>query len=231
MKEGINKKKYLFVFVVAAALMAVTKVSHSVDVGVHGEVWEIAEKDPVIAIQAAYAEKEDLIKAQVEAMRDLKGYSPEIKPVKLQKAKDKKSYLVNTTYTLGNDISDQDGNVVYPAGTVYNVLDYPPFPMKKKYVFFDGANPLEIEYVLSRYANDPSAVFITDGNVEAWKIAREKIGSGLKMLTKELAEVFHIQNTISVAYQSDNNIRVDVIPPPLTIKNNELSNIKTLEER
>jgi conjugal transfer pilus assembly protein TraW len=187
--------------------------SETVNVGTCGTTWEISEKDPVEEIKSAFAEKRDEIEARIETLRDLRNFQP-ANSVVIEPAKEKRSYEVDMTFTLDHDLTDIDGKLIYPAGTRYNILDYPPFPMKSKYVFFDGANPDQIEFVLERFSGERNVIFITGGGMAAWREAGKRIGSGLKMLTADLARVLHITQAVSVAYQSGRAIRVDVFPPP-----------------
>lgn len=219
-KRRKYRKKYAgfksaILLIAVAVMLPLSSLSQIVDFGTHGDIWDITESDPVAGIQSAYEAQKVEIQRKIDAVKDLKRYEPDIPTVQLETAKKRTSYLVDLTFTLENDIRDKDGKLIYPAGTQYNILDYPPFPTKRKYVFFDGANPEQVESVLSMFSDDSSVVYITGGSMAAWMAAKDKIGSGLKILTEDLAETLHIRYSISVAYQQDRNFRVDVIPPPI----------------
>lgn len=198
----------VILFCLFESAFAVTRI------GVAGDIWRIAEPDPVEEIRKIAMEKQETIQAVLESEKELENFKP-VQEVKALPAADKpESYIVDTIYTLAHDITDAEGNILYPAGFTYNVLDFAPFPLTRRYVIFNGADEKEAALVADRYGDDPMTRFFVTGDINGWiKIVRSKGGlNAVKLLTPETARLFHLKATISVVYQEGDHLRVDVIP-------------------
>ena len=54
-------------------------------------------------------------------------------------------YLIDPTYTLQEDIRDQNGNIVFKKGTKANPADYATLG---RYVIIDGNDPKQVEFAI-----------------------------------------------------------------------------------
>lgn len=90
-----------------------------------------------------------------------------------------KQYLIDPTVVLSQDIKDQDGNVLFPAGSVFNPLDIMPFT--GQYIFIDGNDPAQVNMAL---AGEYTMVIMTRGNFQK--------------LMKENKRTFYIANAVLV---------------------------------
>jgi hypothetical protein len=185
-------------------------------IGITGDVWEIAEPDPVEELKQAVLEKKDVLQAYINREKKLNRYEPSQGTVTVPPARKAESYMVSTIYTLDHDITDASGAVIYPAGFRYNILDYQPFPLKYKYVIFNGADEAEIAFVFKRFGKDPDVRFLVTQGTGAWLKTVRKTGGDyeVKFLTREMADILHVRATVSAAYQVGNRLKVDVIPVP-----------------
>ena len=185
-------------------------------VGITGDVWEIAEPDPVEELKRIAEEKKDILQAYLDNERNLKKYMPAEGIITIPPAQKSETYIVNTVFTLDHNIIDETGSVIYPAGFKYNILDYRPFPLKHKYVIFNGASKAEIAFVFERFGNEPGAKFFVTQGTEAWLKTIQTTGGDyeIKFLTREMADILHIKATISIVYQVEDYLKVDIVPVP-----------------
>ena len=175
--------------------------SHAKDLGVFGAVYAIAEKDALREIEekAAKADLNRMVNKD-ELTKKLTHYTPEdLKAVKdLPPAKKERTFLVDMTYTLEQDIADDKGNVVYPKGYTFNPLDYVVYP--RVLVIMNGAKREQLAwFTASPYGRDPSVkVLITDGSYA-------EISKALKRpvfyASQAVVEVFRVSAVPSVVRQ------------------------------
>ncbi len=117
------KKSVLAIMFLTGILLAASNVCGEImDLGTVGRVYPIAEKDCLNEIREK-AKKLDWEKIRDESIEMAKNYKPE-NLVKLPKATQDKTFLVDMSYTLGNDIPDKDGKIIYHKGYRFNPLEY-----------------------------------------------------------------------------------------------------------
>ncbi|QTA78492.1 Uncharacterized protein dnl_07140 [Desulfonema limicola] len=212
----------MFMSILALSILGLTASTWGYTViGITGDVWEIAEPDPVEELKKIADAKKEILQAYLDNERNLNKYVPAEGIITIPPAQKSETYIVNTVFTLDHDITDQSGSLIYPAGFKYNILDYRPFPLKNKYVIFNGASKAEIAFVFERFGNDPEAKFFVTRGTEAWLKTIQTTGGAyeIKFLTREMADILHIKATISVVYQVENYLKVDVVPVPEQTEN------------
>lgn len=156
------KKSVLAVVFLTGILLAASNVCGEImDLGTVGRVYPIAEKDCLNEIREK-AKKLDWEKIRDESIEMAKNYKPE-NLVKLPKATQDRTFLVDMSYTLGNDIPDKDGKIIYPKGYRFNPLEYIDYPIKL--VVIDGSDSDQVAWFRnSPYAKDYHVrLLITDG--------------------------------------------------------------------
>jgi len=156
------KKNLMAVTFLIGTLLAVSNVFGKIkDLGTIGSVYAIAEKDCLNEIREK-AKKLDWEKIREESIEKAKNYKPE-NLVKLPNATQDRTFLVDMSYTLENDIPDRDGKIIYPKGYRFNPLEYIDYPIQL--VVIDGSDSDQVAWFQnSPYAKDYRVrLLITDG--------------------------------------------------------------------
>jgi len=203
-------KKYVFILVpLLTCLLAAT--SPAKDLGVFGAVYAIAEKDALMEIEekAARADLKRMVDKH-ELTKKLKHYTPEdLKAVKdLPTAKKERTFLVDMTYTLEEDIVDDKGTVIYSKGYTFNPLDYIVYP--RVLIILNGAKREQLAwFTASPYSRDLSVkVLITDGSyAEISKVLKRPVFYA----SQAAIEVFQIRAVPSVVRQKGRHMEVKEI--------------------
>jgi conjugal transfer pilus assembly protein TraW len=112
------------------------------------------------------------------------------------------------TYTLGFDIPDGKGGILYPKGYRFNPLDYLPF--NQTLVVFDGNDPLQVAWLkTSGLLKTSDTMLLLSGG------SFIDVGKGLNRLvyyaTPQIVERFHLRATPSVIRRRDKLMEVQEI--------------------
>jgi conjugal transfer pilus assembly protein TraW len=201
------KKSGLTVMFLTGFLLAASTVCGEImDLGTVGRVYPIAEKDCLNEIREK-AKKLDWEKITDESMEMAKNYKPE-NLVKLPKATQDRTFLVDMSYTLGNDIPDKDGKIIYPKGYRFNPLEYIDYPIKL--VVIDGSDSDQVAWFQnSLYTNDYQVrLLITDGyHVEL----REKLNRPIYYAHRLIVERLQLDRLPCIVIQKGVHMEVKEI--------------------
>lgn len=180
------------------------------DLGVYGKTYSIAEKDALQEIKSRaktvnwskYFDKKKWEKR-------IKNYQP-YDLVKIPKARQNRTYLVDMTYQLEFDIPkvDSQGNVVgilYPKGYTFNPLDYTSLP--NTLIIFNGKDKNQLTWIKSSpYLKETSAmVLTTDGN---WYDLALDLKVPVYFAQKALLSRLQVRAVPAVVYQEGNMMRI-----------------------
>jgi conjugal transfer pilus assembly protein TraW len=109
-----------------------------------GNTYEIGEEDIVkyigrnqAMLEARTREKIEEIKGKIYALNKYRGRFPQVEKETV--------YLIDPTYTLQEDIRDQNGNIVFAKGIKANPADYGTLG---RYVIIDGNDPKQVEFAV-----------------------------------------------------------------------------------
>ena len=196
----------------SVALFACSSVLLAQDLGVVGPVYPIAEQDMLVTIEQrlkALEESGELARIEEDAKARYRAYVERPKGVHLPRAKKNRTYYVDPRLTVPYDIRDHEGRIIYPAGTTVNPLDY--ITLSKQLLFFDGDDPLQIEWartILGKYSgqiipiltNGPALTLMKD-----WEIRLYFDQQG------RLAERFGIKSVPALVSQDKRQLKVDEI--------------------
>jgi len=122
----------------------------SVDLGVVGPTYRIVERDMLDAIEqrmrslSASGELDGLMQSY---RRRAKAFASRPPGVSLPRAKEHALVPVDTTFVLGHDIEDADGNVLFPAGTTIRPLEHQP--LLRVLCFIDGDDRQQVQWLRS----------------------------------------------------------------------------------
>ena len=182
------------------------------DLGVFGSTYQVAEKDLITEIENRAAEVDWQAKFNEEAGKVRKNAA--IADMLLPPAEKDRSYFVDMTYSLENDIPRVDTNgkiigVLYKKGLTYNPLDYAD--ITETYVILNATRQEELAWFKKYYSDNYQAYpIITEGDAF---LAAETLGRAVFKLDNKFRNRFLITNTISVIYEdfSHKMMRVDVV--------------------
>ena len=196
----------------SVALFACSSVLLAQDLGIVGPVYPIAEQDMLLTIEQrlkALEESGELARIEKDAKARYRAYVERPEGVHLPRAKKNRTYYVDPSLTVPYDIRDHEGRIIHPAGTTVNPLDY--ITLSKRLLFFDGDDPLQIEWartILGKYSgqiipiltNGPALTLMKD-----WEIRLYFDQHG------RLAERFGIKSVPALVSQDKKQLKVDEI--------------------
>lgn len=178
----------------SVALFVCSSVLLARDLGVVGPVYPIAEQDMLQTIEqrlTALEESGELARIEDDAKARYQAYVERPEGVRLPRATLNRTYYVDPSLIVPYDIKDHEGRIIHPAGTTINPLDY--MTLSKQLLFFDGDDPVQVEWTRSMVDGDPLHIkpILTNGPVLAlmkeWQVRLYFDQRG------QLAEQFGIQ--------------------------------------
>ncbi len=157
--------------------------------------YEIAEPD---LLQELKNSRDEVIAFLEKGRKKLKEKVEDYEGEELTPAKKNRTYYVDPTYCLEEDIYYREGNkwrVLYPKGYCFNPVDYIPYnppPM----VVFNPCRKKEREWV-EDYIKDKTALLVVSG-CPVRKVSRQGWKVPVYYLLPELREKLHLSHTVSV---------------------------------
>ncbi|MGB3222838.1 MAG: hypothetical protein WBB23_08550 [Desulforhopalus sp.] len=178
------------------------------NLGVVGEVYQVVEPDIAVELRQQAIEKNQI--DEDEFLERVKTYQPEDLH-HLPRATEDRTFLVDTTYTLDQELVDGNGKVIYPRGFTFNPLDYVSFP--GGLLVIDWDDPSQIKWFRKTpYATDHRVRLLLAGGY-AYK-AIEQLKRSVFYLTDEIAERLQLVAAPSLILQKDNILQVHEILVP-----------------
>ena len=147
------------------------------DLGVVGKTYAIAETDLLTVIQRqlqAMAADGRLEKAEQDLKARAEAYVNRPSGRHLPRAIEPRVYYHDPSVTTAHDLIDHRGQIIHPAGTTINPLDY--VSLTTPLVFFDGDDETQARWVRALIERTPDryVVLMTNGPViermQAWQI-------------------------------------------------------------
>ena len=182
------------------------------DLGVVGQTYDIAEPDMLESLHTKLREAEaNGEMAEVEQLMKERfvAHANRPKGVSLPRAQEHKVRYYDPTVVLSQDITDHEGNLLWPAGTTVNPLDYTN--MSQQWLFFNADDPVQAAWAqayLKHYPNQVRPILIQGAVLElteAWDIRLYFDQYG------KYAEKFGIQTVPSLISQEGKKLRIDEI--------------------
>lgn len=177
-----------------------------------GDTFDFKEKDFIEEIESKIVDNKDLINAKLKTFRtDAKNKVKKWKPkddVKLARATKSKVFYPDQTYTNPNDITDNDGKIIYKKGFQFNPLNYITLPYTM--VVIDATDDDQLQWLVDNNMTDnlKYKILITDG---VFMDVSKTIGSPVFECKKEIVEKFKLEATPSLITQIQNTMRVEEI--------------------
>ncbi|MCG7988448.1 MAG: type-F conjugative transfer system protein TraW [Candidatus Thiodiazotropha sp. LLP2] len=201
-------------FVLVVLLVTVNAHATVYDLGVVGQTYEIAEPDMLQSFYSKLRKAEAEGKmAEVEA--DMKqrfiDHANRPKGIALPRAETHRVRYYDPSTVLSQDIVDHEGNVLWPAGTKVNPLEY--IAMSQQWLFFDGNDPEQTTWAqdyLQRFPNQVRPILIQGAVLElakAWDTGLyfDQHGTYVKK--------FGIKAVPAILSQEGKKLRIDEVVP------------------
>ena len=171
-----------------------------------GRTYDIAEQDALSELES-HASKFDWQK-EIKKVKP-ESYHPEDLPV-LPVALKQRTFIVDPTYTLTQDIPDQNGGILYPSGYRFNPLDYISY--SKTIVFINGTSKDQVQWFFeSPYAHKTDVVLLLiDG--QALKMGKQ-LSRPVFFASQKITQRFQLAAVPSVVKTSGRMFEVTEFPP------------------
>jgi len=186
---------------VAVLLLLSVQVGQTRVLGTFGKTYRIVERDALEEIMERAG--------QVDWQSKLDKLKPEnYRPgwlARLPRAGEDRTFLVDMTYTLGFDIPDGKGGILYPKGYRFNPLDYLPF--NQTLVVVDGDDPLQLDWLqASELLSGPDTVLLLCGG--SYVDLSKSLGRPVYYLNRQIVDRFHLRSVPSVIRRRDKLMEV-----------------------
>ena len=196
-------------------LLAIPTFSLASDLGVVGPTYDIVERDLIEVMKDRFRRREqtgemrkleDRYKAKVveavERPRPIQGITP---------TQTARTYFVDPTWTLDRNVLDEKGQVLFPAGTRVNPLDYAP--MTQTLLFFDQRERSQVAFAKRFLAEAKARVKPILVGGEPLKLMRQWKREVFYDQGGVLSRKFLLQQVPALITQDGNRLRVDEIRP------------------
>jgi conjugal transfer pilus assembly protein TraW len=133
---------------ISIALFLLAASTHAEDLGAIGPTYEITERDLIEVIQDKFRGMEktgELTRMQEDYKRRVVDTIEHPKPVPgIAAAQTARTYYLDPAWTLDRNVVDEQGNVLYPAGTRVNPFDFDR--LTKTLLFFDARDKKQVAF-------------------------------------------------------------------------------------
>ena len=197
-------------------LLLVTSSAHAkvYDLGVVGQTYEIAEPDMLQGFYSKLRQAEangKMAEVEAEMKQRFIDHANRPKGIELPRAEEHRVYYYDPSTVLTQDIVDHEGNVLWPAGTKVNPLDY--VAMSQQWLFFNSDDPEQAAWAqdyLHRYPNQVRPILIQGAVLElakAWdtRLYFDQHGT--------FVEKFGIKRVPAILSQEGKKLRIDEVIP------------------
>jgi conjugal transfer pilus assembly protein TraW len=188
----------------AGAVAAVTK-----HLGTVGRTYPVVEPDLIAELRQNSLKTEKIREAMLAGMAN--NYQP-IDLRFLPRATANRTFLVDMHFTLDRELSDANGQVIYPKGYSFNPLDY--IVMAGGLIVIDGNDPDQVNWFLhSPYCQNRQVKLLLSGGKAADLI--EQLQRPAFYLTSDMAERLRLAAAPSLIMRKGGAMQVQefYVPP------------------
>lgn len=177
------------------------------DLGTFGRIYPIAEKNAIEELKDRAAAVDWSQVFNPEKMGNaIKKYKPDI--LQLPPVRESEKRRVDISYRLDIDIPDGKGGILYPAGFIFNPLEYTRYT--KTIVVINGDDPVQVDWFL---ASDQARSFntmllLSDGSY--YELAK-KFERPVYYATSQIVKRLQLRAVPSVVRQSGKYLEIEEI--------------------
>ncbi len=166
-----------------------------------GKTFPVNEPDLLTELRQQMPAPEQLYKETRQAIDKFQPVA--VKP--LQRASATRSYHIDPTYTLNQDLTDGRGNLLYPKGYSFNPLDYLPFT--GGLLVIDGSDKGQIEWLYASpyITNQQIRILLSDGNATELS---EELGRPVYYFTADAAKRFQVTAVPALVMRDGDQLKV-----------------------
>lgn len=199
-------------FVLLSLLLVTTAHATIYDLGTIGQTYRIAEPDMLKSFQARLKEAEangELAAVEKQMKARYAAYAQRPNGITLPRARETRSHRFDPAVRFSEAITDHEGKVLWPAGTVVNPLEY--VTLSQQWLFFNGDDPEQAQWAHDYIKHNSGRVrpILTRGAVmklmEQWQV-RLYFDQGGKY-----SERLGIQAVPSLVTQEGKTLRIDEV--------------------
>ena len=191
-------------------------IAQAKHLGVHGTTFPVAEPDMLEFIRAKLQtmEKEGVLQEKQQQMqKQVQQSVQDPEPVEnVSLTTENKSWLLDPSYVVPEDILNADGTILHPAGTTVNPLE--TMPLLAPLIFIDGKDDKQIEWAmreskrLTTHTHHPKIILVAGSIMSLMKKHQMRLYFDQKgTLTKRLG-IEHVPATVT---QSGLKLQIDEV--------------------
>jgi conjugal transfer pilus assembly protein TraW len=131
-----------------------------------------------------------------------------LEPLSLPTALAATEQYLDLSYTAPRDITDAEGNIIYPEGYRFNPLEHRRF---RTMIVIDGSDESQVDWAdnLEDAADPMTRIVITKGDIAALS---QRFKRRIYRLHPQVAQRFRIENVPTIVQQKGAVLAVKVIP-------------------
>lgn len=149
----------------AMAAFALTPPAFALDYGSFGALFPVEEPSVLETIMDRLHEMDrsgEMDQMRADMQETVRKRVARPRPVEgLIRAKDYRSFELDLSITVTEDLADHNGVVFARAGTVVNPLEFSAF--SKRLVFIDGDDPEQVAFAVDLARAEPAKIILTNG--------------------------------------------------------------------
>ena len=129
-------------------------------------------------------------------------------PMSLPTALTETEQYLDLSYTVPRDITDAEGNIIYPEGYRFNPLEHRRF---RTMIVIDGSDESQVDWAdnLEDAADPMTRIVITQGDIAA---VSQRFKRRVYRLHPQVAQRFRIENVPTIVQQKGAVLAVKAIP-------------------
>jgi len=185
------------------------------DLGVVGPTYEILERDLIEVMKDRFRRMEksgDLAKLQENYKKQVVEAVEKPKPVPgISATETARTFYVDPTWTLDRNVVDEKGNLLFPAGTKVNPLDYAP--LTQSLLFFDQRERAQVSFAKRFIEQSKARVKPILVGGEPLKLMRQWKREVYYDQGGVLSRKFLLKQSPAIVSQEGKRLRIDEIHP------------------
>jgi conjugal transfer pilus assembly protein TraW len=185
------------------------------DLGVVGPTYEIVERDLIEVMKDKFRRMEksgELARVQENYKQKVIDAVEKPRPVQgVSSTETVRTFYVDPTWTLDRNVVDEQGKLLFPAGTKVNPLDYAP--LTQYLLFFDQREKAQVAFARQFIEQSKARVKPILVGGEPLKLMRQWKREVFYDQGGVLSRKFLLKHSPAIVSQEGNRLRIDEIHP------------------
>ena len=206
--------RYAFL-VILPCLLAIPGFTLANDLGVVGPTYEIVERDLIEVMKDKFRRMEksgELARVQENYKQKVIDAVEKPRPVHgVSSTETVRTFYVDPTWTLDRNVVDEQGKLLFPAGTKVNPLDYAP--LTQYLLFFDQREKAQVAFARRFIEQSKARVKPILVGGEPLKLMRQWKREVFYDQSGVLSRKFLLKQSPAIVSQEGKRLRIDEIHP------------------